>query len=71
MMFLLMQLPFNLEDVRLVSIDGDTVRFVLPHGHVEVKLDSRTPALRKAPQSPTASRTEPGHIMFDDGIYGI
>ena len=71
MVTLLMQFPFKLEDVRLISIEGDTVRLVLPHGYVEVKLDARGKALRKVASEPMASRVEPKHIMFDDGIYGI
>jgi hypothetical protein len=66
-----MQLPFNLEDVRLISIEGQTIRLVLPTGHVEISLDSRKPLPRKPAPSPTAGRTNSKHIMFDDGIYGI
>ena len=66
-----MELPFNLEDVRLVCVDGNKVRFVLPNGHVEVVTDARKSATRLTHFSPTASRIEPKHIMFDDGIFGI
>ena len=67
-----MQLPFDLNDVRMISIDGSTIRFVLPTGHVEITVDSRTSGQRApAPSTPTPSRTNPKHIMFDDGIFGI
>ena len=67
-----MQLPFNIQDVRLISIDGDTVKFVLANGFVQLKLDSRARAIAQAVSSqPTPSRTEPKHIFFQDGIYGI
>ena len=56
----------------MIAIDGNTIRFVLPNGHVEITVDSRTAADRQSlPSTPTPSRTNAKHIMFDDGIYGI
>ena len=69
-----MQLPFKLEDVRFISIDGDVARFLLPNGFFEVALDSRKTRVESAlpaVQSPTPSRINPKHIFFDDGIYGL
>ena len=69
-----MQLPFDLKDVRMIAIDGNTIRFVLSNGHVEITVDSRTGADRQTfptGSTPTPSRTNAQHIMFDDGIYGI
>ena len=67
-----MQLPFNLDDVRFISINGDTVKFVLANGFVEVKLDARARATAQASSAkPTVSRTDSKHIFFQDGIYGI
>lgn len=65
-----MQLPFKLEDVRLVCVDGDKIRFVLPKGHVEIVLDERQ-TNRASQLPPLASRLDSKHIMFEDGIYGI
>ena len=67
-----MQLPFNLKDVRMISIDGNKYRFVLANGFVEIEIDYLNhPASRASLAAPFASRTDPKHIMFDDGIYGI
>ena len=66
-----MQLPFNLKDVRMVSIDGNKFRFVFASGYVEIVIDSLKPANRGPAAAPTPSRTNAKHIMFDDGIYGI
>jgi hypothetical protein len=67
-----MQLPFDLNDVRMIAMDGNAIRFVLPNGHVEITLDSRDAGPRSAaPSTPTPSRTNAKHIMFDDGIFGI
>ena len=67
-----MQLPFDLNDVRMIAIDGNTIRFVLPTGHVEISLDSRGDSPRPpTPSAPIPSRTNAKHIMFEDGIYGI
>ena len=66
-----MQLPFNLKDVRMISIDGNTFRFVLTNGFVEIEIDSLNPVVRAPTAAPTASRTDSKHIMFDDGIFGI
>lgn len=67
-----MQLPFDLKDVRMIAIDGDTIRFILTNGHVDVTMDSRdTTGRQSPPPSAIASRTNAKHIMFDDGIYGI
>ena len=63
-----MQLPFNLDDVRMICVDGDKVRFVLPEGHVEVVLDSRKSLARNVQP---ASLRPAKHSFFDDGIYGI
>jgi hypothetical protein len=66
-----MQLPFNLNDVRMISIDGPTIRFVLKNGHVEITLDSRK-EMNRLQQPVNSGRIPPSeHIMFDDGIYGI
>lgn len=68
----LMQLPFQLSDVRMVCIDGNKVRFVLSDGHFEVVLDSRHPAYQKLPaQQSVTNRPAPNHTLFDDGIFGI
>ena len=66
-----MQLPFNLKDVRMISIDGNKFRFVLANGFVEIVIDSLNPANRLPTAGPSVSRTDSKHIMFDDGIYGI
>jgi len=67
-----MQLPFNLKDVRMISIDGNKFRFVLANGFVEIVIDSLdNPANRAPAAGPSVSRTDSRHIMFDDGIYGI
>lgn len=72
-----MQLPFDLNDVRMIAIDGDTVRFILSNGHVEISISRHaaarqvTPSTPFAPSIPTPSRTNAKHIMFEDGIYGI
>ena len=68
-----MQLPFDLKDVRMISIDGNKYRFVLANGFVEIEIviDSLAPAYRAPAAAPTASRTDSKHIMFDDGIFGI
>lgn len=66
-----MQLPFDLDDVRMISIDGNTIRFVLFNGHVEITVDSRSVNRPPTASTPTPSRTNAKHIMFDDGIYGI
>ena len=66
-----MQLPFNLKDVRMISIDGNKFRFVLADGFVEVVIDSLASETRAPSSTPTVSRTDAKHIMFDDGIYGI
>ena len=63
-----MQIPFNLDEVRMICIDGDKVRFVLPDGHVEVVMDSRKSLPRKV--EPSSARGAK-HNFFDDGIYGI
>lgn len=67
----LMQLPFKLEDIRLISIDGDTVRVVLASGCVEIQYDGRNPFRPNGTSAALKSRVEPGHSMFEDGIYGI
>jgi hypothetical protein len=65
-----MQLPFDLADVRMICLDGDKVRFVLPDGHVEVAMDSRKSLSREA--EPAQGEVRPAkHNFFDDGIYGI
>ncbi len=66
-----MQLPFNLKDVRMISIDGNKFRFVLANGFVEIVVDTLNPTNRVPAAAPSASRMNPKHIMFDDGIYGI
>ena len=66
-----MQLPFNLSDVRMIFIEGNKYRFVLSNGFVEIVIDSLAPTHRPPVSAPMASRTDPKHIMFDDGIYGI
>jgi len=66
-----MQLPFNLAEVRMVCIDGDRVRFVLPDGHIDVVINSRSRKTNDSAGSPSVSRTHAAHIMFEDGIYGI
>jgi hypothetical protein len=63
-----MQLPFDLDDVRMICVDGDTVRFVLPNGHVEVVMDSRKSLARNVEAVPPRPAK---HSFFDDGIYGI
>ena len=67
---MLMQLPFDLDDVRMICVDGDQVRFVLPEGHVEVVIDSRKsqPATF---QGRRTSSSQAKHTFFDDGIFGI
>jgi hypothetical protein len=65
-----MQLPFDLADVRMICLDGDKVRFVLPEGHVEIAIDSRGSLPRKAGSHQSATRPAK-HNFFDDGIYGI
>jgi hypothetical protein len=65
-----MQLPFDLDDVRMICVDGDKVRFVLPAGHVEVVVDSCKSLDRNAsPVTEVVRGTK--HTFFDDGIYGI
>ncbi|MGZ8899457.1 MAG: hypothetical protein ACXW3Z_05115 [Limisphaerales bacterium] len=66
-----MQIPFDLSDVRMIAINGNTIRFVLSNGHVEITVDSPNSGHRLATPSPTLTRTNAPHIMFDDGIYGI
>lgn len=63
-----MQLPFDLNDVRLITLDGPVIRFILPAGHVEILLDTREAALRGTPRSSGSAQQ---HVMFEDGIYGI
>jgi hypothetical protein len=63
-----MQLPFDLDDVRMICVDGDKVRFVLPDGHVEVVMDSRKSLARNVEVAPARAAK---HNFFDDGIYGI
>jgi len=65
-----MQLPFDLNDVRMICIDGDKVRFVLANGHVEVVMDSRKTLPRKVEAGAVAGRGGK-HTFFDDGIYGF
>jgi hypothetical protein len=56
----------------MIAIDGDTIRFVLTNGHVEITVDSRHPGnLQSTSSTAIPSRTNARHIMFDDGIYGI
>jgi len=67
-----MQLPFDLNDVRMLTIDGNVIRFVLPTGHVEMTFNSREEASRAlATPAQRNSENVPKHVMFDDGIYGI
>ena len=66
-----MQFPFNLDDVRMISIDGDKFSFILPNGHVEIVIDSSARKEHAGTNTPIVSRTNAAHIMFEDGIYGI
>jgi hypothetical protein len=65
-----MQLPFNQDEVRFISIDGNTVRFDLRAGHVEVTFDSREVMERvfRVKEQPSSDRN---HVMYDGGIFGI
>jgi hypothetical protein len=66
-----MQLPFSANDVRFVSIDGNTVRFDLQSGFVEVTFDSRE-AMARATSLQNPRPTHPArHVMYQDGIFGI
>jgi hypothetical protein len=64
-----MHMPFNLNDVRFVSIDGNTVRFDLPTGHVEVTFDS-TEVMQRI-LAPKSKGSNPRHQMYQDGIFGL
>jgi hypothetical protein len=66
-----MQFPFDLNDVRFISIDGNTVRFDLPSGHVEVTFDSREVMERVLLKRQPSRIAAPSHVMYQDGLYGL
>jgi hypothetical protein len=64
-----MQFPFDLSEVRMISIDGNTVRLDLPNGHFEVTFDSREvmERLLKREEKAIGGR----HVLYESGIYGL
>jgi hypothetical protein len=65
-----MQIPFDLNDVRFISMDGNTIRFDLTNGHVEVTFDSRE-VMERVLQPRALALSATRHAMYQDGIYGI
>jgi hypothetical protein len=66
-----MQLPFDLNDVRMLAIDGNVIRFVLPAGHVEMAFNSREEATQALATPGKRELADHEHVMFEDGIYGF
>ena len=64
-----MQIPFNSNDVRFVSIDGNTVRFELENGHIEITFESAEIMHRVLSRKAAASGRR--HEMYQDGIFGL
>lgn len=55
----------------MIAIDGNTVRFALRHGYVELTFDSREVMERLLQGGSQSERAAKTHAFFDDGIYGI